>query len=186
MVSTVEKQTPKYSGMHVSREEYLDLEEDGFRYDMIEGVLHLSPSPEFEHSSRSGNLFYKIKSYLQERKIAHIVFETDVFLPDKKDVVRPDISVILNENMNIVKKHIHGSPDLVAEVLSPSTRNRDLGIKAERYLSCGVKEYWIVDPENSKIHLWRNLGNEWKKESGDELVSSVLQGLVIVKKEIFE
>ncbi len=108
MVSTVEKQVPKYLGLHVSREEYLDLEEDGFRY------------------------------------------------------------------------------DLIAEVLSPSTRSRDLGIKAERYLACGVKEYWIVDPENSKIHLWRNLGNEWKKESGDELVSSVLQGLVIVKKEIFE
>ena len=88
--------------------------------------------------------------------------------------------------MNILNKHIHGSSDLITEVLSPSTRNRDLGIKAERYLSCAVKEYWIIDPEISKIHLWRNLGNEWKKESDDELVSSVSQGLVIVKKEIFK
>lgn len=111
--------------------------------------------------------------------------ECDVLLPDGGDVLRPDIIVLLNENMNKFKMHIHGAPDIIAEVLSPSTRNRDLGIKATRYLNCGVKEYWIVDPKEKSISVWRNEGTDWKKESGDVLQSNVLPGLEIKSKKIF-
>ena len=74
--------------------------------------------------------------------------KVDILLPDGGDVVRPDITVILNQNMGIVKTHIHGVPDLVAEVLSPSTRTRDLGEKSERYLHNSIPEYWILDPDS--------------------------------------
>ena len=185
MQSTREKHLPRYENLLVTREEYLDLEEDGFRYDMIDGVLQLSPSPEFQHANIGNNLNLLFGIYLKTNKIGKIVMECDVLLPDGGDVVRPDISVILNENMKMVKMHIHGAPDIVAEVLSPSTRNRDLGIKANRYLNCGVKEYWIVDLKEKSISVWRNEGKEWRKETGDLLKSNVLQGLQIKIEEIF-
>ncbi len=186
MQTTIEKYLPRYENLRVTREEYLDLEEDGFRYDMIDGVLQMSPSPEFEHANFGNNLNLLFGTYLKIHKIGKVVMECDVLLPDGGDVVRPDISVILNENMNKVKMHIHGAPDIVAEVLSPSTKNRDLGVKADRYLNCGVKEYWIVDPKEKSISVWRNENRVWKKETGNILQSDVLHGLKIVSKDIFE
>jgi len=186
MPNTIEKHLPRYENLRVTREEYLDLEEDGFRYDMIDGVLQMSPSPDFEHANFGNNLNFLFKTYLKIHKIGKVVMECDVLLPDGGDVLRPDIIVILNENMNIVKMHIHGTPDIVAEVLSPSTRKRDLGVKAGRYLNCGVKEYWIVDSKEKSISVWRNEGKDWHKETGDLLRSNVLQGLEIKSKEIFE
>lgn len=59
----------------------------------------------------------------------------------------------------------------MAEILSPSSRNRDLGIKAERYLKTKVREYWIIDPAENKIEVWRNRNTEWLKESGTVLES---------------
>jgi Uma2 family endonuclease len=186
MPNTIEKHLPRYENLRVTREEYLDLVEDGFRYDMIDGVLQMSPSPEFEHAKNGNKLNFKILQYLEKNPIAEVVMECDVLLPDGGDVLRPDIIVILNENMNKVKMHIHGAPDIVAEVLSPSTRNRDLGTKADRYLNCGVKEYWIVDPKEKSISVWRNEGTVWKKETGEVLQSNVLLGLEVRNKDIFD
>jgi Uma2 family endonuclease len=186
MPNTIEKHLPRYENLRVTREEYLDLEEDGFRYDMIDGVLQMSPSPEFEHAKNGNRFNFKILQYLEKNPIAEVVMECDVLLPDGGDVLRPDIIVLLNENINKVKMHIHGAPDIIAEVLSPSTRNRDLGIKAERYLTCGVKEYWIVDPKEKSISVWRNEGTNWKKETGDVLQSIVLPGLEVKSKDIFD
>lgn len=179
MLSALEKLIPRYENLPVTREEFLDLEEDGFLYDMIEGVLHLSPSPDFKHSDIAGNFYFEVRKYLQSHPIGKVVFETDVLLPDGGDVLRPDISVILNENLGIVKKHIHGAPDLIAEVLSPSTRHRDLGVKALRYLKTKVREYWIIDPSENRIEVWRNNDREWAKESGLSLESHILPGLII-------
>jgi Uma2 family endonuclease len=186
MPNTIEKHLPRYENLRVTREEYLDLEEDGFRYDMIDGVLQMSPSPDFEHAKRANRFNFQILQYLESNPIAEVVFECDVLLPDGEDVLRPDISVVLNENTNKIKMHIHGAPDIVAEVISPSTKNRDLGIKATRYLNSGIKEYWILDPYEKSISVWRNEGTNWNKESSDILFSNVLPGLKISAKKIFE
>ena len=95
----MEKQTPRYESLRVSREEYLDLEDDGFRYDMIDGVLYMSPSPNFEHANYAGNFYLIVGNYLKKQKIGKVVMEMDVLLPDGGDVVRPDISVLLSENL---------------------------------------------------------------------------------------
>ena len=186
MQISIEKQSPRYENLRVSREEYLDLEDDGFRYDMIDGVLYMSPSPNFEHANYAGNFYLIVGNYLKKQKIGKVVMEMDVLLPDGGDVVRPDISVILSENLNKVKMHIHGSPDIVVEVLSPSTRNIDLGIKSDRYLNCGVKEYWIIDPKDKTISVWRNENLTWKKETHLVLYSNILHGLEVLSTEIFE
>ncbi|MCS6972793.1 MAG: Uma2 family endonuclease, partial [Leptospiraceae bacterium] len=158
--------SPRYQGLPVTREEYLDLEEDGFKYDVIDGVMQMAPSPSFEHNDAESALITVLRNYLQRKPIGKAVIETDVFLPDGGDPLRPDISLILNENLHIVKTHIHGTPDLVCEVLSAATRERDLGVKAERYLKCGVKEYWIADPDNKTLQVWYNAKDHWEKVQG--------------------
>jgi Uma2 family endonuclease len=63
---------------------------------------------------------------------------------------------------------------MIDGVLSPSTRNIDLGVKSDRYLNCGVKEYWIIDPKEKTISVWRNENLSWKKETHPVLYSNIL------------
>ncbi len=183
---TITKETPKYSGWKVTREEYLSLPDDGFKYDMIDGVLALTPSGFFDHDNSQLNFGRLLGNFVEERKVGKLVSEVDIFLPDGGDVLRPDISFILNENLPIVKGHIHGVADLVCEVLSESTRARDLGVKADRYLLNGIKEYWIVDPKENEIFVWINQDKkEWEKRSGEELESELLKGFAIGRKDMF-
>lgn len=186
MSGVAQQAKPRYHGLRVTREEYLDLEEDGFRYDVVDGVMIMAPSPSFNHGNLAIRLGHFLQAYFETHPVGMLSTETDVFLPDDGDVVRPDISVILNENMHIVKTHIHGAPDMVFEILSPSTRHRDLGEKAERYLMGGVKEYWIVDPANETIHLWINQGDVWQKKQDNILESGLLPGFQIATSQLWK
>jgi len=177
---------PLYIGMRVTREEYLDLEEDGFYYDVVRGVMQLSPSGDFEHGKRALDFGTEINLYLRQRKIGKAVAEIDVLLPDGGDPLRPDISVILTPNLGIVKKHILGAPDLIAEILSPSTRAFDLGAKADRYLASGVREFWIIDPAARTLQLWQNQDRtSWQKTDAGVLRSSVLPGFELNAADFF-
>ena len=174
---------PQYDGLRVTREEYLALPEDGYLYDMIDGVLHVTPSPFFDHSRANGRFYRLLMDFVdaQDNPPGEACQDVDVFLPDgNPDVLRPDVSFILAENAGIIKGHIHGVPDLVCECLSRRTATRDLGVKAERYLANGVREYWIIDPRDQSIQVWYNRDNEsWEKHSGERLESRLLPGFVI-------
>ncbi|MBE7439794.1 MAG: Uma2 family endonuclease [Spirochaetales bacterium] len=185
-MATESKIASRYAGMRVTREQYLDLEEDGFAYEVVDGVMQLSPSPLFEHNDLLSGFLFAIRSFLREKPMGRAVVETDVLLPDGGDPLRPDLSFILKENMYIVQSHIHGAPDLVCEVISLSSRDRDLGEKADRYLKCGVKEYWILDPKNRLIALWINRQDGWEKKSGESLESELLPGFTVTREELDE
>ncbi|MBS0618665.1 MAG: Uma2 family endonuclease [Spirochaetes bacterium] len=177
---------PRYHGLRVTREIYLDLEDDGFKYDVIDGVMVMAPSGFFEHGETAASLSFLFYNYLKMRPVGKLTSEVDIFLPDGGDPLRPDLSFILNENLYIVAGHIHGTPDLVVEILSPSTLHRDLGVKAERYLKNGVREYWIADPAEKALQVWINKGDHWEKRTGDTLASMLLEGLVIKRAEVWD
>jgi Uma2 family endonuclease len=186
MSTTMIQHKPRYDGLKVTREEYLDLEDDGFKYDMIDGVLHMSPSPFFKHSDAFSEMITQFRNYFHSQSAGSALGEIDVYLPDGEDVLRPDITVILKDNYGIIKGHIHGVPDIVVEILSDSTYKRDLGVKADRYLSNGVKEYWIADPDEKTISLWINVDKKsWNKKEGNHLESSVLSGFILKREEVF-
>jgi Uma2 family endonuclease len=185
MITATEKNTPRYEGRRVTREEYLDLPDDGFKYDMIEGELHMSPSAFFEHAFAATQFEILLGNYLKIKPMGYVVHEVDVFFPDGEDVLRPDVSLILQENKNIIIGHIHGTPDLVCEVLSDSTKERDLGVKADRYLVNGVKEYWILNLADKTIQVWYNRGSAWDKKSGSTLNSELLAGLQVFTGDIY-
>ncbi len=179
---------PRYEGLKVTREQYLDLPDDGYKYDVIDGVMHMSPSAFYPHNRVAVKLARLIDDYLEANNLGETVPETDVLLPDGGDPLRPDISVLLNESFDKVYGHIHGAPDIVVEVLSESSRERDLDLdlKADRYLTTGVKEYWIADPDAHALQIWVNDNKRaWQRRQGEAVKSDILAQLRIDQSWIF-
>ncbi len=185
MTTMAERKGARYHGLPVSREEYLDLRDDGFQYDMVEGVLFVSPSAEPLHGIVGLKFGHVLSKYLEKNPIGLAMIEIDIMLPDGGDVLRPDISFVLHENTRILLKHIHGVPDLVCEVLSDSTARRDLNDKADRFLKNGVREYWIVDPRDRTAQVWINRKLEWEKRTAGILRSELLSGFEIDPDQFF-
>ncbi len=129
---------------------------DERRYELIDGELMLAPAPNTAHQLVAGRL-YRILSDLAEELSLGTVFIApyDVVLSES-DVLQPDVLLISPEHLGIVgERNVQGAPDLVIEVLSPSTVDRDRMLKASSYLRFGVPEYWIVDPVDRTIEVLR-------------------------------
>ncbi|MHB1645398.1 MAG: Uma2 family endonuclease [Candidatus Acididesulfobacter diazotrophicus] len=134
--------------------DYYNLPE-GSPYQLIEGDLVMSPSPTTEHQSISRNVEFLILNYVKKNNLG-IVFNApiDVYLDDI-NAYQPDIIFILNKNKSIIqKKGIKGAPDLVIEILSPSSLYYDTKTKKNVYERIGVKEYIIIDPEEKTIDIF--------------------------------
>lgn len=125
-------------------------------YEIIGGVKIMAPSATLFHSNAIGEIYTDFKNYFRQNKNGYVFSDNiDVHFPDGS-IYRPDLVVVTKENKNIIdwKKSINGVPDLVVEVLSRSTRKRDLTIKKDTYEKFGVKEYWIVDPYTEVIDVY--------------------------------
>ena len=131
--------------------EALDLD-----YEIIGGEKFRAPMAAPTHSAIIMCLSARIFDYVVMKKNAYVFTDNiDVHLPDG-NLFRPDLVVVTNENAKIVdwKKGIYGVPDMVVEVLSPSTRQKDLTIKKDIYESNGVREYWIIDPYIKAVDVY--------------------------------
>ncbi|MFN3976216.1 MAG: Uma2 family endonuclease [Aquificaceae bacterium] len=134
-------------------EDYLRLEEDK-RYEVLEGELLEMPASTTFHQKIVGNLYHLFRSYQKEKGAGDFYLSpVDVVLSEDV-VVQPDIVFISKERLDIVKeKGIFGAPDLVVEVVSPSTFKRDTEDKRRIYAKHGIKEYWLVFPEEKGIEV---------------------------------
>jgi Uma2 family endonuclease len=137
-------------------EDYYNLPENGLRYQLIEGELHMAPAPNLYHQSISGNLEFILRSYLQREPVGVLLHApVDVFF-DRENIWQPDIFVVLNARRHILKeKRCEGAPDFVVEILSPNNRELDLHTKKTVYARHGVTEYWIADPRPNKLIVYR-------------------------------
>lgn len=136
-------------------DDYLLLADDK-RYEILNGTLEeMSPAPLFFHQIISVRLTGLLSSYLDANNkgiLAHAPVDV-VF--DNNNLCQPDLIVILNENKKIItEKNIQGAPDLVVEILSPSTFAKDIEIKKRIYERFKVKEYWILDPANKVFEIF--------------------------------
>jgi len=115
------------------------------RYELIEGELITVPSPNFKHQSISGNLEFILRKFIQKKNLGTIIYAPfDVHLGD--NVIQPDILFVSRERSYIItEEKIKGAPDLVIEILSPATIQRDRTCKRTLYAQYGVQKYWIVD-----------------------------------------
>ncbi|MXY46704.1 MAG: Uma2 family endonuclease [Chloroflexi bacterium] len=138
-------------------QDYLDIpEEDEKRYELIGGELYMAPAPTWEHQESIGNLVSMLRDFVRANGLGRVVASPiDVFLSDT-DVFQPDIVFISNDRLHIIHSDgLHGAPDLVIEMLSPSTEQRDLTLKRERYEMFGVGEYWLADTVAKTITVLR-------------------------------
>jgi Uma2 family endonuclease len=127
------------------------------RYELIDGVPYLmSPGPSPQHQSLSMTLSILIGNYLKDKPCKVFAAPFDVRLnADTADdtVVQPDILVVCDKS-KIDKRGCKGAPDLVIEITSKSTGSYDRGLKLKKYVNAGVREYWIVDPENKIVQVY--------------------------------
>jgi Uma2 family endonuclease len=182
MPATVEKKRYTYK-------DYAELPE-GAPYQLIEGELVMTPSPAPYHQLISIRLATSLANHVMSKKSGMVLYAPiDVYL-DEEDTYQPDIIFISKERMSIVgEKKIEGAPDLVVEILSPSTAYYDLRKKFHKYEKHGVKEYWIVDPELKSVEIYANKNGKFVQEQSvtaeGKCVSTVIKGLEIDVKGIF-
>lgn len=128
-------------------EDIWDSPDDGNRYEVIDGELYVSPPPVREHQHASSELHGTIWSYLRDNPIGRVYHAPFGVILSGLNGVQPDLVYVSNERRAILTDQgVSGAPDLVVEILSPSTRSRDLGIKLRAYQAAGVPNYWVADP----------------------------------------
>ena len=133
-------------------EDYLSLPDDQ-RVEMIDGVFYDMAAPTTVHQSVAGFLFKKLLDFVMENKGPCFPFMSPVDVQldcDDKTVVQPDVLVVCDRS-KYRDGRVWGAPDLVVEVLSPSTRRKDMQLKMYKYAGAGVREYWMVDPEKKLV-----------------------------------
>ena len=134
--------------------DYVHIPNDGKRYEIFEGDLHVTPAPSPLHQRVSKRLQRMLETYFEDSGKGE-VFDApiDVILTDH-DVVQPDIVLVTNPEQ-VSKRGIEGPPLLLVEVLSPSTKDYDRTSKARRYATLGVCHYWILDPDMQQVECYR-------------------------------
>ena len=127
---------------------------DGQRYEIVNGVLLMSPSPTDWHQRVAGRIFYYLVTYVDLPGHGHVYqAPLDVRL-SSKDVFQPDVFVVLNAGLEkVTEKGVIGAPDLVVEVASPSTAAFDRLTKYDAYARAGVPEYWIVKTDTCTVEV---------------------------------
>ena len=133
-------------------EDYLRLPDDQ-RVELIDGVFYDMAAPTTIHQGVAGFLYKKLLDYVMENKGPCVPFMSPVDVQldcDDKTVVQPDVLVVCDRT-KYKNGRVFGAPDLVIEVLSPSTRRKDMQLKMYKYAGAGVREYWMADPEKKLI-----------------------------------
>lgn len=125
-----------------------EMPDDGNRYEIIGGVLCVSPSPTEVHQSISFRLTLLVGNFVIAERLGKVYAAPFDVRLSEQDVVQPDLIFVSHSRLSIIGQScIEGAPDLLIEILSPSTRDRDRTQKPRLYAVGGVPEYWLVDPE---------------------------------------
>jgi Uma2 family endonuclease len=187
--SEVREALPKYDKLY-TYSDYLQWDDDE-RYELIDGAPYLMSAPNRRHQELLGNLHLQIGPYLKGKKCKVYLAPFDVRLnADKLDdtVVQPDLLIVCDHSI-LNDAGCAGAPDMVVEILSPSTSSYDKITKFNTYLEAGIREYWIIDPETKTLAA--NILKDGKYitrpyTDKDTAPVHVLEGCTIDLSEVFE
>jgi Uma2 family endonuclease len=137
-------------------EDWCKLPADGYRYEVITGVLYVSPPPSIRHQRISIALVGHLLDFLKLQSLGEVLTApVGVRLPNQPVPLQPDIVFVRTERLRIVgEAYVEGAPDLLVEILSPSNWLYDRREKMQAYQEAGVGEYWIVDPRALTIEVY--------------------------------
>lgn len=143
------------TSLKYTHDDLLQLPDDGKRREIIDGDLFVTPTPINYHQKILFNLTMAFGKFLENHAYGEVRFAPLDVILSEYDVLEPDLLLVLNEHKGILQDWVRGAPDLVVEILSPTTEGRDRGIKLKTYARFGVPEYWIVDPIAQAIEVYR-------------------------------
>jgi Uma2 family endonuclease len=184
---------PPASDVKLTYDDFVHFPEDGKRHELIDGEHFVTASPNLKHQTIAGNLHGLLWTYLRQHQVGRLFFAPfDVVFSDF-DVVEPDLLFVSKARQAdiLTASHVRGAPDLVVEIGSSSTRQRDETIKRRLYERFGVREYWVVDPDLDEIKVYRLADGRFVRaavlalEQDDGLTSPLFPGLELPLTDIF-
>jgi Uma2 family endonuclease len=156
---------------------------EGTRVQLIQNQLVMSPAPSDTHQKVLGKLFKRLDDFVEENDLGEVrVAAYDVYL-DEENAFQPDIVFVAKENIHKIQENgLHGAPDLVIEVLSPSNSSYDKKGKKEIYEKAGVKEYFIIEPYEKAVTFYKLVNDEFHEI---EQTVGVLRSMLLETDIIF-
>jgi len=176
----------------LTHDDLLKFPDDGQRHELIDGVHFVTPTPITPHQRILGNLYFLMRSHVEHHGGGAVYLSPLDVIFSKFDVVEPDLFFVSDARGRILTDTwVYGSPDLVVEILSPSTRGRDEGIKMKLYERFDVLEYWVIDPQPELIFVYRRQDQrllqmmELTCGRNEVLTTPLLPGLKIALAKLF-
>jgi Uma2 family endonuclease len=125
------------------------------RQEVIAGELVVTPAPTSRHQEIVAYLTWRLYGFVREHGLGKVFPAPIDVLFGEGDYLEPDLVFVAAERLHLLSdRGMEGAPDLVVEVVSPSTAGRDRGLKLERYRRYGVHTYWVVDPADETVEVW--------------------------------
>lgn len=144
------------TGSKLTYNDLLAWPDDQMRHELIDGEHFMSPSPLVRHQRILRRLLHALEGWNEGARAGEVFCAPTDIVFGPTNVVVPDLLFVSAARAAIIgEKNIQGAPDLLVEILSPSTRDRDLGAKLRLYRRFGVREYWIVDPDANTMTVHR-------------------------------
>ncbi len=163
-------------------EDYYNLPEDK-RFELIDGVIYDMTAPTTIHQSILGRIYAQLLYHIDAKggQCIPMISPVDVQLDcDDKTMVEPDV-IIVCDRSKIIRRCVYGAPDFVMEVLSKSTKKKDMFIKLNKYLNAGVREYWIVDPDKKTVMIYDFEHDDYRISGFDDKIPvAVLNGECVI------
>jgi Uma2 family endonuclease len=192
-VAEGEKMKANPARVKLTYDDFLLFPDDGKRHELIDGEHYVTPSPNIRHQTILGNLYFLIRTWLEQHPVGRAFMAPLDVVFTQFDVVEPDLLFVsrIRAADILTAKHVTGAPDIVVEIGSPSTRKRDETIKRRLYERSGVSEYWVVDPDLEVVRVYRNRDGrfdrpvELRADAGDVVASPHLDGLEMPVGRIF-
>lgn len=192
MSATIVSALPKTSREILTYQDYLTFPDgDGIKKEIIEGELFMSPAPSIKHQLILRDLAILLHNYIKQHDLGELFFAPCDVVFSNINVMQPDILFISKSNFHILTElNIKGAPDLIVEIVSPSSKDTDRIYKKNVYQKFGVKEYWLVDPNEETVEIWvlknKNFHLYCRASKDQKIESQLLQGLQIELDLIFK
>ena len=178
-------QKAQYRGLRMTADEYFALGETFERYELIDGVVCMSPSPTFQHQRIITEIAIQIGGFLAKHPIGEVAVEIDVRLSDRL-VYRPDLIFLATEKAARCQQRVTEVPDVIVEVVSPDSLRMDAETKKGDYERFGVSEYWLIDPQQCSFTFHRLAGGKFTQlqPRGDAFESQAIAGFQLDVKRL--
>jgi Uma2 family endonuclease len=137
-------------------EQFIELPDDGARYELIEGELVLNPAPVTKHQRVLRKMLTRLDRYFEDHGGGEVFCTPYDVVLSSETILEPDLLVVLSGRASIIReKRAHGAPNITIEILSEGSRRRDEVTKLRLYEQHGVDEYWVADPATDVVKLYR-------------------------------